>query len=101
MTTPNTPAHQNQTSLAARRAKYQAEIASITDTYLRAAHWLPFDALALRDAFTEEELAEAERLIDALADAASREKRQLQIVEHFAASGAVVLKLLKLAGIAP
>lgn len=87
-------------SLAARRAKYRTEIASIADSYLQAAHWLPFDALALREAFTEEELAEAERLIDALADATDREHRQVQIVEHFAASGSVVLKLLKLAGIA-
>ena len=93
MNTPST----NPTSLAARRAKYQSEIATIADTYLRAAHWLPFDALALREAFTEAELAEAERLIDALADAADREHRQIQIVEHFASSGAVVLKLLKLA----
>jgi len=95
MTTPNT----QPGSLAARRAKYQTEIASIADSYLRAAHWLPFDALALREAFTEEELAEAERLIDALADATGREQRQTQIVEHFASSGAVVLKLLRLAGL--
>lgn len=38
---------------------------------------------------------------NSLADATDREQRQVQIVEHFAASGAVVLKLLKLAGIAP
>ncbi len=97
MNTPST----NPTSLAARRAKYRSEITTIADTYLRAAHWLPFDALALREAFTEAELAEAERLMDALADAADREQRQIQIVEHFASSGAVVLKLLKLAGLIP
>ena len=95
MTTPNTQTG----SLAARRAKYRTEIASIADSYLRAAHWLPFDALSLSEAFTEEELAEAERLIDSLADAADREQRQTQIVEHFASSGAVVLKLLRLAGL--
>lgn len=95
MNTPST----TPTSLAARRAKYQAEIASIADAYLQAAHWLPFDALSLREAFTEDELAEAHRLIDALADATDREQRQIQIVEHFASSGAVVLKLLKLAGL--
>ncbi|MFU8828490.1 MAG: hypothetical protein ACNA8P_03545 [Phycisphaerales bacterium] len=88
-------------SLAARRAKYRTEIASISDSYLQAAHWLPFDVIALREAFTEDELAEAQRLIDALADATDREHRQVQIVEHFASSGAVVLKLLRLAGIAP
>jgi hypothetical protein len=88
-------------SLSARRAKYRTEIASIADSYLSAAHWLPFDALTLREAFTEDELAEAQRLIDALADATDREHRQIQIVQHFASSGAVVLKLLRLAGIAP
>lgn len=88
-------------SLAARRARYQSEITTIAERYRTAAHWLPFDALALRETFTEEELAEAERLIDALADAAGRQQRQVQIVQHFASAGAVVLKLLQLARLAP
>ena len=97
MTNPNP----NPSSIAARRARYRSEIDTISESYLRASHWLPFEAIALREAFTEEQLTEAERLIDALADAADREHRQVQIVQHFASSGAVVLKLLKLAGIAP
>ncbi len=97
MTNPNP----NPSSIAARRAMYRSEIDTIAESYLRASHWLPFEAIALRDAFTPEQLAEAEALIDALADAADREHRQVQIVQHFASSGAVVLRLLKLAGIAP
>ena len=94
----NQPSNQPQ-SLAARQHRYQADIESAGSAYLRASHRLPFDALALRDAFTEDELAEAQRLLDALADATEREQRQVQIVEHFASSGAVVLKLLRLVGL--
>lgn len=88
-------------SLRARQSRYRADITAVGSAYLRASQRLPFDALALRDAFTEDELAEAQRLLDALVDATDREHRQVQIVEHFAASGAVVLKLLRLAGLAP
>lgn len=86
-------------SLRARQNRYRADISAAGAAYLQAAQRLPFDALALRDAFTEDELAEAQRLLDALADATDREQRQIQIVEHFASSGAVVLKLLRLAGL--
>ena len=86
-------------SLSSRQHRYRADIESAGSAYLRASHRLPFDALTLRDAFTEDELAEAQRLLDALADATERQQRQVQIIEHFASSGAVVLKLLRLVGL--
>lgn len=86
-------------SLRARQSRYRADITAAGSAYLQASQRLPFDALALQGAFTEDELAEAQRLLDALADATDREQRQVQIVEHFASSGAVVLKLLRLAGL--
>src|SRR6056297_3297278 len=86
-------------SLRARQNRYRADITAVGSAYLQASQRLPFDALALQGAFSEDELAEAQRLLDALADATDREHRQVQIVEHFASSGAVVLKLLRLAGL--
>lgn len=86
-------------SLRARQNRYRADITAAGAAYLQASQRLPFDALALQGAFTEDELAEAQRLLDSLADATDREQCQVQIVEHFASSGAVVLKLLRLAGL--
>lgn len=64
--------------------------------YMEMAHWLPFGALELRDAFDADELAELRRFRDEICDAAHDNARKAGLIAKYSS---LVLKLLRMARI--
>jgi predicted KAP-like P-loop ATPase len=88
-------------SFSSRRAKNKDIVASLSAEYREAAFWLPFDALEIKRAFSEEELSVVARFVDEMEEASSDNERQAKLAAQITEYGGVVVKLLKMAKVLP
>jgi len=80
-----------------RREKNQKIINQLNEEYKEAAFWLPFEALQIKDVFSQEELAKLGEFIDEMDEATDDNDRVARLVEKAADYGSVIVKVLKLA----
>lgn len=71
-------------------------VKGVTEDYKKAASWLPFSALEIKQVFSEEELKELEAFADEMKKATSENDRKARLQNNIARFGGVVVKLLKL-----
>lgn len=69
-------------------------VREVSDEYQKAAFWLPFSALEIKDVFNEMELEELSEFIAEVKSAGKSNKRKAEAIERYSS---VALKLLKMA----
>ena len=86
-------------SFTSRKKKLQNIINEISNEYKEASYWLPFDALEIKEVFTEEELNLLKEFIDEMDTATNENERKAKLINNINKYGDILIKGLKLAKI--
>ena len=86
-------------SFTSRKKKLQNIISEISNEYKEASYWLPFDALEIKEVFTEEELNLLKEFIDEMDTATNENERKAKLINNINKYGDILIKGLKLAKI--
>ena len=71
-------------------------VASVSEEYMKAAHWLPFSALEIKAVFDTTELATLSEFMTEMRAASSDNARKQALLQKVEKYGGVVVKLLKM-----
>jgi len=71
-------------------------VKGVTEDYKKAASWLPFSALEIKQVFSEAELKELEAFGDEMKKATSENDQKARLQNNIARFGGVVVKLLRM-----
>ncbi|WP_299834044.1 hypothetical protein [uncultured Tenacibaculum sp.] len=86
-------------SFSSRKQRIQHIINEVSNEYKEASYWLPFDALEIKDIFTQEELTLFKEFIDEIQQSTNENERKAKLVNNISKYGGVIIKALELSKI--
>ena len=86
-------------SFTSRRKKMESIIEEISQEYKKASYWLPFDAVQIKDVFSEKDLNTLQEFIDDIENCTNENERKAKLINKIEKYSVVVIKGLELAKI--